>query len=192
MAALSRPFTQGWHGVQSNNEVIFDMLFSAHWERVYRLLVRVVGDPQESEAIALDVFWQLYRQPPNVDTDDQLAGWLYRVALNRGYNALRAAKRREKYEAEAGGALLVAKQDAPDITVERWMEQAKVRAALAEMKPRSAEVLSLRYSGLAYKEIAEVLEIAPGSIGTLLARAEKEFEAQYLTLYKTAPHGKAT
>lgn len=188
MAALSRPFPKGWHGVQSNKEANFDALFNAHWEQVYRLLVRVVGDPHESESIALDVFWQLYRQPPHVENDDQLMGWLYRVALNRGYNALRAAKRRDKYEAEAGAALLTSKQDTPDVTVERRLEQARVRAVLAALKPRSAELLSLRYSGLSYKEIAEVLEIAPGSVGTLLARAEKEFE----TLYISTSHGTPT
>jgi RNA polymerase sigma-70 factor (ECF subfamily) len=51
---------------------------------------------------------------------------------------------------------------------------------LTQLKPRSAELLILRYSGLAYKEIAATLEIAPASVGTLLARAEKEFEDVFL------------
>jgi RNA polymerase sigma-70 factor (ECF subfamily) len=51
-----------------------------------------------------------------------------------------------------------------------------VRAALLAIKPRSARILLLRYSGLSYAEIAAALEIAQGSVGTLLARAEKEFE----------------
>jgi RNA polymerase sigma-70 factor (ECF subfamily) len=47
------------------------------------------------------------------------------------------------------------------------------------MRPREAQLLILRHSGLAYKEIAAALGVAPGSIGTLLARAEKEFERLY-------------
>jgi RNA polymerase sigma-70 factor (ECF subfamily) len=47
------------------------------------------------------------------------------------------------------------------------------------MKPRSAMLLLLRQSGLSYREIASALEIAPGSVGTLLARAEKEFRKKY-------------
>jgi len=50
---------------------------------------------------------------------------------------------------------------------------------LAHMRPRSAQVLVLRHSGLSYTEVAEAIGAAPGSVGTLLARAEKEFERLY-------------
>jgi RNA polymerase sigma-70 factor, ECF subfamily len=40
-------------------------------------------------------------------------------------------------------------------------------------------VLLLRYSGLSYAEIAEALDVSPTSVGTLLARAEQEFEKLY-------------
>ena len=40
-------------------------------------------------------------------------------------------------------------------------------------------MLILRHSGLSYKEIAATLGLAPGSVGALLARAEKEFERLY-------------
>ncbi len=54
-----------------------------------------------------------------------------------------------------------------------------MRAALRQMPPREAQLLVLRYSGLAYKDIAAALGVAPGSVGALLARAEKEFERLY-------------
>jgi DNA-directed RNA polymerase specialized sigma24 family protein len=54
-------------------------------------------------------------------------------------------------------------------------EREIVRTILAQMKPRTARLLILRHSGLSYTELAEALGIAPGSIGTLLARAEAEF-----------------
>jgi RNA polymerase sigma-70 factor (ECF subfamily) len=47
------------------------------------------------------------------------------------------------------------------------------------MKPRAAQLLILRHSGLSYADIAAALGVAPGSVGTLLARAEKEFERRY-------------
>jgi RNA polymerase sigma-70 factor (ECF subfamily) len=48
------------------------------------------------------------------------------------------------------------------------------------MKPKTARLLVLRYNGLSYAEIATTLEIAPGSVGTLLARAEAEFQKRYI------------
>lgn len=179
MATLSRPFAQGWRDMHLNHHT-FNELFDLHWERVFRLLHRVVGDGDSAEELALDVFWQLYRTPPSIRDHDDLAGWLYRVALRRGYNALRAARRRDQYEQSAGAALLAAAMTSPDVEVERRLEQERVRRVLAQLKPRSAELLVLRYSGLSYKEIAATLEIAPASVGTLLARAEKEFEDEFV------------
>jgi RNA polymerase sigma-70 factor (ECF subfamily) len=54
-----------------------------------------------------------------------------------------------------------------------------VRSVLGHMRPRSAQALILRHSGLSYAEVADAIGIPPGSVGTLLARAEKEFERLY-------------
>jgi RNA polymerase sigma-70 factor (ECF subfamily) len=61
----------------------------------------------------------------------------------------------------------------------RAEERAAVRAALAELPERQGKPLLLRYAGLSYAEIAGALDIAPASIGTLLARAERAFLAIY-------------
>jgi transcriptional regulator len=50
------------------------------------------------------------------------------------------------------------------------------------MKPRQAELLIMRHSGMSYKEIAHTLHLSPASIGPLLLRAEREFEKQYRAL----------
>ncbi len=58
----------------------------------------------------------------------------------------------------------------------------RVREALARMKPAQAQLLILRHSGLSYQELAEALGVKASSIGTLLARAEAEFEKRYREL----------
>ena len=156
----------------------FEALFQQHWSRLCNMLFRVVGDWHEAEDLALDAFWRLYRQPPH--DEHNLAGWLYRVGANLGFNALRARKRRQHYEEESGYlALTETSPGNPLQEVEQAQERQCVRDVLAEMKPRSAEILTLRHSGFSYTEIAQALGISPGSVGTLLARAEQEFERAY-------------
>jgi RNA polymerase sigma-70 factor (ECF subfamily) len=159
----------------------FEGLLDAHWERVFGAILRLVGDPAEAEDLALEAFWRLYRRPPAGQDERQVVGWLYRVATNLGYNALRARSRRQKYEREAGRRRLdeSAPLD-PESQAERQETRRRVRRVLAEMKPRMAQVLILRHSGLSYAEIAAALEVSTGSVGTLLARAEKEFQGRYL------------
>jgi RNA polymerase sigma-70 factor (ECF subfamily) len=156
-----------------------DSLFQQHWTRLCLVLFRLVGDQAEAEDLALDAFWRLYRRPPG--SDHNLAGWLYRVGVNLGYNALRARQRRQHYEMEAARQEIQRQEPTdPELLVERAQERERVRLVLARMKPRSAQLLILRHSGLSYAEIATALEISPGSVGTLLARAEREFEERYL------------
>lgn len=158
----------------------FEAIFHKYWPKVYAVLYRMVGERAAAEDLALEAFWRLYRRAARVIPNGNPGGWLYRVATNLGLNALRSRKRRGLYE-ERAGKLALEDNHAPDPSkeVERAEEQELVRAVLRQMKPRDARLLILRYSGLSYADVAATLELAPSSIGTLLARAEKDFADRY-------------
>ena len=71
----------------------------------------------------------------------------------------------------------------PAEIVESNEQQRRVRQVLAQMKPRQAKLLTLRHSGLSYQELAVTLNLAPGSIGSLLTRAERAFAQRYRLAY---------
>lgn len=167
--------------IDRDRDDAFEAAFDAHWTWVCAVLYRLVGDWDEAEDLALGVFCRLNERPPkDLST---VKSWLYRVATNAGLNALRARKRRWRYE-EAAGALKL--QQAPSLDpaaeVERGEVQEQVRAALSQIRPRAAQILVLRHSGLSYAEIAAVVNVAPSSVGTLLSRAERAFERRYRAL----------
>lgn len=161
----------------------FEALFLTHWPRVYAVLMRLLGDHAEAEDLALEAFWRLHQRPAQDRGRGNLGGWLYRVALNLGYNALRGARRRERHELAAGQEALT--QNAPPPPEDQVIQheaRLRVREALSALPPRDAQLLVLRHSGLTYKEIAAALHLAPASVGTLLARAEAAFAARYAQL----------
>ena len=99
-----------------------------------------------------------------------------RVALNRGYNLLRGERReRARIERLADSPA----QTDPQAELLRAEDRARVRAVLACLPERHAKLLLLRHAGLSYAEVAAIVEIAPGSVGTLLARAERAFLNEY-------------
>jgi len=162
----------------SPEQLVFEDLFQQHWSRLCGLLFRLVGDWDEAQDLALDAFMKLYSQPPADEHNP--GGWLYRVGMNLGFNALRARQRRQRYEEKAGVQALEAEHPSdPAEELESAQEREQVRSILAAMKPREAQTLILRHSGLSYAEIAAVLDVSPASVGTLIARAEREFEQRY-------------
>jgi RNA polymerase sigma-70 factor (ECF subfamily) len=161
------------------DERAFEAIFHEHYPKVYAILFRLTGDRYEADDLAADTFWRLWDRPPA--QDENLAGWLYRVATNLGYNMLRAGKRREWYTAAAAaqGTVEESLENDPASAAEQHIERQRVRAILRQMPLRDVQVLVLRHSGLSYKEIATAINVADGSVGTLLSRAEIRFEALY-------------
>jgi RNA polymerase sigma-70 factor (ECF subfamily) len=166
----------------------FEDLFLENWSSIYRLLVRLTGDPAEAEDLALETFSRFHRHPPKGGEDYNPGGWLYRVAINLGLHSIRSFKRREQYEMAAGkDALGEAPENRPAQIFENKEEQRLAQLALAKMNPRRAKILVMRYSGITYKEIAKALHLSPTSIGPLLLRAEREFEKTYRSLVQEQP-----
>jgi RNA polymerase sigma-70 factor (ECF subfamily) len=170
--------------LRDGDEVAFARLYEQHWPTVHRLLARLTGDADLAGDVAQEVFVQLYRQPPHPEAP--LRAWLCRVAVNRGYNALRSARRRRAREDSAArdpsenGMAAEALDPASIEEVNRAEERDAVRRVLVRLPERQRECLALRAEGLSYAEIAGALGVAPGSVGTLLARAERAFKEAYV------------
>jgi RNA polymerase sigma-70 factor (ECF subfamily) len=164
--------------------VSVELLFREHYARMVGMLARLTGDRAHSEEIASDVFHKLSQRPALLHGADDLTAWIYRVATNAGFDALRTNSRRRKRE-EAAGSAGIHGAAAPDALDSLLAEERRVRVreVLASLKPRDAQLLLLRASGLAYRELAATLGIEPGSVGTMLARAEAEFESKFRARY---------
>jgi RNA polymerase sigma-70 factor (ECF subfamily) len=156
----------------TTREAEFESIFLEHWSRIYQIIFQLVGDPAEAEDIALETFWRLWKHTP---AQKNLGGWLYRVAINLGYNALRSRHRRTVYEERARPD----HDSDPEAKVEQDEQRSRVQQILKGMPPRESQLLILKHSGLSYKEIAETLGLSVNSIGSLLLRAEEGFEKRF-------------
>jgi len=156
----------------------FEAAFHLHYERIARVIGRLVGDRACAEELAVDVFWTFWKNP-NAH-GEKAGGWLYRTAINRGLYELRRRARHARYER-------LFRLGSPPATPEQLHaaleEQEQVRRVLANIKPREAEVLLLRGNGFSYEELASTLKLNPTSVGTLIRRAQQTFRKEYTRLY---------
>ena len=162
----------------------FDNLFREHYPRIVGLLTRLTGDRAQAEELAADTFSKLARRPLLLQSHENRAAWIYRVATNAGLDAMRASARRRKTE-DAAGAERLRTGSGPGALDDMLRQErcGRVRAVLGAMKARDAQLLLLRSGGMAYREVAQALGIPASSVGTLLARAEREFERRYRARY---------
>ncbi len=156
----------------------FEATFRAQYERIARVIARVVRDPARAEELAVEVFLKLWRNPQA--QGDKAEGWLYRTAVRKGLDELRRRTRRTRYERLRG---FFGRVPTPEELSAAAEEQERVRLALAAIAPRKAELLLLRSDGLSYEELATALDLNAVSIGTLLRRAQEAFRKEYVKRY---------
>lgn len=148
----------------------FDGLFQRLYPSLYRYLHRLTGDPDAAEDIAQESFVRLLKQRL---PDDEVRPWLFTVATNLVRDRARKAERRQRLL--TGAAPLVKPAALPDEDVERSERIQRVRIVLERMSDRDRKLLLMREEGFKYDEIAQVVGVAPASVGTLVARALRRF-----------------
>lgn len=158
----------------------FEATFRAHYQRVARVIARVVKDHARAEELAVEVFLKFWRTPRA--QGENAEGWLYRTAVRKGLDELRHRTRRGRYERLFGTGRSV---PTPEDLRTAAEEQSRVRRVLAALDSRQAELLVLRSDGLSYEELAGALELNSVSVGTLLSRAQGAFRKEYLKRYGT-------
>jgi RNA polymerase sigma-70 factor (ECF subfamily) len=171
--------------VRLTNEVQpeFEDVFRAQYQRITRVIGRVIRDPARAEELAVEVFLKWSRKPSL--SGDNPEGWLYRTAVRTALNELRAEARRARYERLFGFLPSTNRRQTPtpeDLRAANE-DRERVRAVLSRIKRREAGLLVLRSHGFTYEELATTLELNPLSIGTLLARAQQAFRREYITRY---------
>jgi len=152
----------------------FDGLFKRLYPEIFRYLHRLTGSADTADDLAQESFVRLLSHPM---PEHEARRWLFTVATNLVRDGARTAKTRQR--------LLVATPVGPgaaplqDEAMERSQTIAAVRAALDQMPERDRILLLMREEGFKYHEIAEAAGVAPGSVGTLIARAARRFAEIY-------------
>ncbi|WNV76880.1 sigma-70 family RNA polymerase sigma factor [Geodermatophilus sp. DSM 44513] len=151
-----------------------EQVFRADYPWVVATAARVLGSRDEAEDVAQEVFLAFSRSTVPAG---EARGWLSVAAVHTALNVLRSGRRRATREAAT--AVDEATGDVAD-TVAAREEHSRLRALLVRLPHKQAAALVLRHSGLSYAEIAGALDMAPGSVGTTIRRAESALREEWV------------
>lgn len=139
----------------------WERLYEDGFPRVYRALLAVLRNKELARDALHDAFLEGLRRPPA--TDENLAGWLFRVALRRS--------RRGPYRSplNAIGELLL---PAPRDEIAEALDRMEVTRLLGMLSERQrAMVVAQHYLGLEQEEIARLFGVRRGTVAATLAQA---------------------
>jgi len=162
----------------SNSEGL-DAIFRAHYERIARVIGRVVHDQARAEELAVEVFLKWWRNPQA--HGEHAEGWLYRTAVRKALDELRSQTRRSRFE-----RLFRFVRESPQTPEHVYTvnaEQHRVRTVLGALNRRHAELLLVWSQGFSYQEIAASLAVNLDYVGSLVKRAREAFRKEYLKRY---------
>lgn len=155
--------------------VALGILYERFRDRVYNTALRVVGDRDDAADVMQEVFILLFRNIRRFRARANFASWVYRITINASLDHLRRRKRTPTPGVPA--LLLDAPSEVPDLSApECNLAQLDlsdhVQDALSRLSDKLRIVVVLRYlEGLAYSDIAEILDVSLGTVKSRLNRA---------------------
>lgn len=133
---------------------------------------RLAGNDADALDATQDALIAIVRGLPRFDHRSAFSTWAYRVATNACLDELRRRSRRPVPggDDELADAIRARADDAPGLDTTAT-DRLDLDAALAELPPEFRAPVVLRDQlGLDYAEIAEVLDIPPGTVRSRIAR----------------------
>ena len=147
-------------------------LYDRHGRAVYSLALRIVGDENDAEEVAQDVFAQAWRRASHYELSrGTVVGWLLVMARTRAIDRLRARRVRPEGRVHEDDGLTLQQLPAstPDVASEMLAAERgqRVRRALEDLPVLQRVAIELAYfEGLSQREIAERLEQPLGTVKT--------------------------
>lgn len=151
-------------------------LFHEFAPKVYRLALRCGLDASEAEDGVQEVFIKVQRRIDTFRGEAAFSTWLYRVALNTLRDHRRSVLRltRALPLHDEASEFLPGDDPKPAERMESEDRKAAVRAAIDRLPSKFREVLILReLEGLAYRDIARILELPQGTIESRIFRGRE-------------------
>jgi RNA polymerase sigma-70 factor (ECF subfamily) len=158
----------------------FSVLVDRHKRMVFSCAYRMVGDEQEAEDIAQDVFMRVYQAIPRFRGESKFSTWLYKIVSNVCLNRLRKVNpetvsiEANEEEQKFSPLRLADVGNTPEANFEWKRFRKRVRDMVAALPPQYSAVVTLRHlQGMAYDEIASALNLPLGTVKTHLFRAKE-------------------
>jgi RNA polymerase sigma-70 factor, ECF subfamily len=157
-----------------------EVLLRNNYDRIFAVCRRLTGNDADAADATQEAMIAVVRGLPRFDGRSRFATWAYRIAVNASIDELRRRSRRRSDDLDelAEGPVRILTTDSPGPDPEGVADRADIDAALMGLPVEFRAPVVLRdLCGLDYAEIAEVLDLAPGTVRSRIARGRASLAA---------------
>jgi len=162
-------------------QISFREVVETHKRSIYFLALDLTGNHHDAEDLSQDVFIKAHRGLKSFRGEAQMYTWLRRITVNTYLN-----KRRKKavsfmrfFGDEEEPEHTPSDELAPDKSAESGILRHHVERALDTLSPREKSAFVLRHHrDLSVREVATSMEVADGTVKSLLFRATQKLQKQ--------------
>lgn len=178
---------------QAGDKQAFEKLMTAHFSRVLNFIFRYVGRRDIAEDLTQEVFIRVYKSVGSYQPQSKFSTWLFTIAKNLSLNELRSNKHKmvsmdEMIDTGEDHIKVQFKDERQQTPAEQLLENEQsqqVRKAIAELpENQRVAVLLRRYEQFTYEEIADVMQVTPKAVKSLLNRAKENLRESLKSLIK--------
>ncbi|MCM5527122.1 RNA polymerase sigma factor [Parasegetibacter sp. NRK P23] len=163
-ATLLQQLSQG-------SEQAFAELFALYKHRLFGFMYKLTDSAELAEDVVQEVFLKLWQNRAALSGVENAGGYIFRMAQNQAVTAFRKMARETLVLAELKDTVAKPIVNAEDALAARELET-KVRQVIESLPPQQKLVYTLsREHGLKYDEIAEKLQISPGTVKNHMIQA---------------------
>jgi RNA polymerase sigma-70 factor (ECF subfamily) len=176
--------------VRVRNDVpgAFEELVEKYQHRLVAIMCHVIGNSDEAEDLAQEVFLRVYRARKKYRVRSKFSTWLFTIANNLALNSLRARQRKPvvPLNVRESGPLGPRPQEqlvqddgsGPMRRIERMEMSERIQAAMSSLNERQRMAVHLnKFEDMNYAQIAEVMGLTTKAVKSLLSRARANLRA---------------
>jgi RNA polymerase sigma-70 factor (ECF subfamily) len=155
---------------QKGDQAAFDALLRRHYNQIYAICRRLAGNEADALDAAQEALITLVRRIDRFDGRSKFTTWMHRVVTNACLDELRRRGRRPVPSPVEDQPL--AAVDRP--VAETVSDRMDIDAALAQVPETfRVPVVLCDQLGLSYEDIAQELDIAPGTVRSRISRGRR-------------------
>jgi len=178
--------------VKEGDEAAFGELVSKYQSRLVSIFYNMIHNRETAEDLAQECFLRIYQARNGYEPTAKFATWLYRIANNLASNTRRTYGRRKEVSLSVKDSVTMdvapREQSVPEKSALMPTRQADsrearemVQDALTGLNERQRiAVLLNKFEEMSYADIAEVMELSPAAVKSLLSRARENLRETLL------------